>query len=163
MKLLKEIANTQNDLKKSNTSDAGTMDTASKTSDVSFNLMRNAINDKTDLDGADISNYLAKAEKLNDIDTVAFAVEISDKKIPIKIYVAAAEASAFEEALASMLGIDNDYEVAINTLAQKFDIVDVIWPESDEDTWDEESEEPGESDSGSDEESDEDVADLIKK
>jgi hypothetical protein len=133
MKFLKEIAakgDHQNDLKTSDGSDAGKSDLVSKPVDIKFSLMRNMINTQQDvITGSKVNNFLEKAHELNDeIDSVPYAVQTDNGEI-IKIYVNAIEADDFEKALGEMLGIDNDVETAINTLAQKFDIIDVVWPD----------------------------------
>lgn len=128
--LLKEFANrgdTQQDLKTSDGSDAGNTDTA-KNVDVRFNMMRNIINTQGGVSGSDVNDYLERAHELNDeVDTVGFAIETDDGDY-IKVYVNAQQADEFEQELSKMLGLDDDSESAINTLAQKFDIVDVVWP-----------------------------------
>lgn len=132
MSLLKEFAaygDAQSDLKTSDGSDAGAGDVSSKPLDVKFNLMRNAINTDGGVTGSDVNDYLERAHELNDeVDTVGFAIEDDDGGI-IKVYVNAQQAGEFEEQMAKLLGLDDDIEAAINTLAQKFDIVDVVWPE----------------------------------
>ena len=134
MSLLKEFANaqtaqsTQTALKTSDGSDAGKGDVV-KTSDVSFSLMRNTINNSGSVTGSDINDYLERAHELNDeIESVGFAIETDNNDI-IKIYVNAAQADEFEQEMAKLLGMDDDTESAINTLAQKFDVIDVEWPE----------------------------------
>ena len=130
--LLKEFAaygDAQADLKTSDGSDAGRGDVSSKPLDVKFNLMRNAINMDGGVTGSDVNDYLERAHELNDeVDTVGFAIEDDDGGI-IKVYVNAQQAGEFEEQMSKLLGLDDDIEAAVNTLAQKFDIVDVVWPE----------------------------------
>ena len=132
MSLLKEFArgDSQADLKDSDGSDAGKGDTAKKT-DVGFSLMRNMVNKTgSDISGSDVNNYLERAHELNDeVESVGFALEDDTGGI-IKVYVNAQDADAFEEQMSKLLGLDDDIEAAINTLAQKFDIVDVVWPEA---------------------------------
>ena len=129
MSLLKEFAkgDLQQSLKNSDGSDAGRTDTASPT-DVRFSLMRNMIN-HGNVTGSSVSNYLERAHELNDeVDSVGFAIETDNGDL-IKVYVNAQHASEFETECASLLGVDDDVEVAINQLAQKYDIVDVVWPQ----------------------------------
>lgn len=130
MKLLKELAraDVQQDLKTSDGSDAGVNDTAGKPVDVRFSLMRNMINTSGGVSGSDVNDYLERAHELNDeVDTVGFAIETEDGDF-IKVYVNATQADDFEVALSNLLGMDDDSEVALNQLALKFDIVDVVWP-----------------------------------
>jgi hypothetical protein len=47
----------------------------------------------------------------------------------IKVFVNATQADAFEKALADKLGKETDLEMVINDLANKFDVVDVEWPD----------------------------------
>lgn len=133
MKLIQEIEKitgyTQSDLKSSDGSSAGKDDVAAKTADVSFSLMRNVINTQNGVTGSDVSNYLERAHELNDeVDTIGFVIETDDNDF-IKIYVNATQADEFEKEMANLLGLEDDPEAAINTLAQKFDIVDVVWPQ----------------------------------
>ena len=120
------------DLKKSDSSDAGSTDVAGKIrpNDVTFSLMRNTINSDGEVTGSEVADYLERAGELNDeVDTVPFGLETDDGDI-VKVYVNADQADAFEEAMKKMLGIEDDIEEAINKLAQDFDIVDVVWPKS---------------------------------
>lgn len=112
--------------------DSGTTDVVG-TSDITFNSTRNKINVGAEINGSDIANYLEKAAEINDeIETVPFALELDDGGI-VKVFVNADDADAFQMKMAEILGVDVDVEDAINTLAQDFDIVDVIWPDEDED------------------------------
>ena len=136
--LIKELSgngSVQALLKKSDGTDAGSTDIENKAtskSDIGFNLMRNTINTDGPVSGSDITNYIERAEELNDeIDTVPFGLETDDGQI-VKVYVNAEQADAFAEAMKNMLGMEDDIEEAINSLATKFDIVDVVWPESDD-------------------------------
>ncbi len=135
MKLLKTLAESgageiQADLKTSDGSDAGSSD-IKKTSDVGFNLMRNTINTDGEITSSDVNDYLERAHELNDeVDTVAYGLQTSDGSI-VKVYVNEKDAEDFERAMQDMLGLEDDIEEAINQLAQKFDIVDVVWPNAD--------------------------------
>jgi hypothetical protein len=135
MSLLKEFTakgDYQADLKTSDGSDMGSTDTTAKPVDVRFSLMRNMINKDGAVSGSDVNDYLERAEDLNDeVDSVGYALETDGGEM-IKIYVNAAEADEFENELSNLLGLDGDTEAAINTLAQKFDIVDVVWPDDPE-------------------------------
>jgi len=135
MSLLKEFAGVpyqqKPDLKKSDSSDAGKSDVTGKVrqNDVSFSLMRNTINSAGEVTGSDVANYLERAAELNDeVDTVPFGLETGPDGDIVKVYVKAEEADKFEEALKKLLGMEDDIELAINELAQEFDIVDVVWP-----------------------------------
>ena len=127
--------NTQTLLKKSDGSDAGTydvIDKATSADDIGFSLMRNTINSDGKVSGSDVTDYIERAEELNDeVDTVPFGLETDDGKI-VKVYVNAGQADQFEEAMKNMLGLEDDIEEAINRLAAEFDIVDVVWPESED-------------------------------
>ncbi len=129
MSLLKEFVN-QSDLKKSDGSDAGKTDVAAKApaADVKFSLMRNTINSDGQVSGSDVANYLEKAHDINDeVDTVVYGLETSDGEV-VKVYVNATQADAFEAEMKKLLGMEDDIEEAINDLATRFDIVDVVWP-----------------------------------
>jgi hypothetical protein len=127
--LLKEFVN-QTDLKKSDGSDAGKSDVSGKanSNDVKFSLMRNTINSSGEVSGSDVANYLEKAHDINDeVDTVLYGLETSDGDV-VKVYVNATQADAFEAEMKKLLGMEDDIEEAINDLATRFDIVDVVWP-----------------------------------
>lgn len=131
MSLLKEFASGdfQQDLKNADSSAAGKNDLTSKPVDVKFNLMRNMINTNGTVTGSTVNDYLERARDLNDeVDTVGFAIETDNGDL-IKVYVNAQQADEFEEECSKLLGLDDDSESAINTLAQKFDIIDVVWPQ----------------------------------
>ena len=104
-------------------------DSAKAQQDVEFNNLRNNVNIGNDVTSMDVGNYLDKAHELNDeVDTVTFGMETDDGKVA-KVFVNATQADDFEKALADMLGEKDDLEEVINELANKFDIVDVEWPE----------------------------------
>jgi len=131
MSLLKEFAvgDFQQDLKNADTSAAGKNDLTAKPVDVKFNLMRNMINTNGAVTGSSVNDYLERAHDLNDdVDTVGFAIETDNGDL-IKVYVNAQQADEFEEECSKFLGLDDDSESAINMLAQKFDIIDVVWPQ----------------------------------
>lgn len=131
--------NVQAALKTSDGSDAGktdVVDRADAAGDVGFNLMRNTINSSGSVTGSDVADYIERAEDLNDeVDTVPFGLETDDGKI-VKVYVNAEQADKFEEAMKNMLGLEDDIEEAINRLTSDFDIVDVVWPKSDDEDGD---------------------------
>jgi hypothetical protein len=137
--LIKEFTtarpNIQTILKKSDASDAGANDVIDKAragDDVSFSLMRNTINSDGSVTGSDVTDYIERAEELNDeVDTVPFGLETDDGQI-VKVYVNAEQADKFEEAMKNMLGMEDDIEEAINRLTTEFDIVDVVWPTTDD-------------------------------
>ena len=142
MSLLKSIINeapqsggTQNDIKIAGDSDAGkydVLDKAHQSGDVAFSAMRNTINSSGEVTGVDVARYINRAEELNDeVDTVPFGLETDTGEI-VKVYVNATQADEFEEAMKNVLGLEDDIEEAINRLATKFDIIDVVWPRSDD-------------------------------
>ena len=132
MKLLQEFS--QSDLKTSDGSNAGAADTTAKPVGVGFSLMRNMINADGQVSGSDINDYLERAQELNDeVESVGFAIETDDGDI-VKIYVNVQDADKFEEELSNLLGLDGDFEEAVNQLAQKYDIVDVVWPREETET-----------------------------
>ena len=103
-------------------------DTAQANNDVEFNQLRNNVNIGDNVTQMDVNRYLDKAHDLNDeVDSVTFGMENDDGSV-IKVYVNASQADDFENALASLLGKEDDAEEVINQLANKFDIVDVEWP-----------------------------------
>jgi hypothetical protein len=98
--------------------------------------------EESSFDPADVMSKLRSAEKqVNDEeDTVPFGLEDEDGNI-VKVYVKADQADEFETALAEMLASteddDDDDELSDETeiaevlfkLKDKFDIIDVKWPE----------------------------------
>lgn len=152
MSLLKEFSNyeappslaagdAQLALKKADGTNAGVNDTDVK-NDIRFNMMRNILNREGDVTSSDVQNYLERSQEINDeVDTVAFGIETDDDDT-IKVYVNAEQADQFEAEMSKLLGLDGDAEAAINTLAQTFDIVDVVWPNDPE--GDDENEDPDE-------------------
>lgn len=104
-------------------------DSAHAASDVEFNQLRNNVTFGDKITAQDVNRYLDKAHEINDqVDSVAFGLETSDGKV-VKVYVNANQANEFEKTMSQMLGNEDDVEVAINTLANKFDVIDVEWPE----------------------------------
>jgi len=95
--------------------------------------------DTNKFDSSDVMSKIESASKRNakERDTVAFGLEDEDGNM-IKVYVADADAEQFEKQLAAMLAgedSDNDdsntsIEIAevLFKLKDKFDIVDVEWP-----------------------------------
>ena len=134
MKLIKELENTANiqaDLKKSDATDAGNGDAADST-DLEFKTLRSNISKPDEITGAAVKDYLEKAAEINDeVDTIVFGLEDDDGSI-VKVYVAADQADNFEAKMAELLGLEDDLEAAINKAAEQFDIVDVVWPESED-------------------------------
>lgn len=105
-------------------------DTAAAKRDVEFKQLRNNVNLSDNISQSTVSDYLDKAHELNDeVDTITFGMETSDGDV-IKVYVNAQQADKFEEALSQLLGKEDDLEKVVNDLANTFDIVDVVWPES---------------------------------
>lgn len=104
-------------------------DSASAQADVEFKQLRNNVNVGDNVSQMDVDRYLDKAHELNDeVDSITFGMETDDGSI-VKVWVNAQEADAFEAALAELLGQEDDVEEVINMLADKFDIVDVEWPQ----------------------------------
>jgi hypothetical protein len=111
--------------------DINTLDKTSNSNDISFNNARNRLTGNN-VNVLDITNYLNKAKEINDeVDTIAFGLELDDGKV-VKVYVDAQQADNFEKALGDMLGKEDDIEEVINSMAQTFNIVDVVWPETNE-------------------------------
>lgn len=85
---------------------------------------------------------LDQSAKYDEIDTVTFGLETDDGKV-VKVYVKAEQATEFETALSNKLGEKDDIEEILNELAKDFEIVDVVWPDKDEDTSEEDEESDG--------------------
>jgi hypothetical protein len=83
-----------------------------------------------------VINKLDRSVKLDEVDTVTFGLETDDGKI-VKVYVNAEQAEAFEKALSTKLGEIDDIEEVLNELSKEYEIVDVEWPDE-EDNDDEE-------------------------
>ena len=110
-----------------------------KIGDLGFSLIKNMINTDNSVTGTDVTNYLQKADDINDeVDTVVFGLETDTGEV-VKVYVAVPDADAFEKAMSEKLGTEDDIEDVIAELAQDFDIVDVEWPEGDDEDEDEET------------------------
>lgn len=93
---------------------------------------------RTTLNHEDIMQHISRAEEDEDsVETITFGLETDNDEI-VKVYVAVSDADAFEKELAKLLGTEDTIEDALNELADKFDIVDVVWPEGDEEEADEE-------------------------
>ncbi len=111
--------------------------------------------EESSFDPADVMSKLRDAEKQVDYedDTVAFGMEDEDGNV-VKVYVKAEQGDEFESALASMLAgaddendeddVSDESEIAevLFKLKDKFDIVDVKWPEIEGDEEEEQSMEP---------------------
>lgn len=83
-----------------------------------------------------VESHLDGAAAKDEIDAVTFGLETSDGDL-VKIYVAATDADGFEKALSDRFESDISIEDLINGLADDFDIVDVQWPDSSDDSNDE--------------------------
>lgn len=104
-------------------------DSAAGQSDVEFKQLRNNVNVGNNVTQMDVNRYLNKAHDVNDeVDTVTFGLEMDDGSI-VKVYVATADSDEFEKMMSTMLGRYDDIEEVINLAGDKFDIVDVEWPE----------------------------------
>lgn len=106
-----------------------------------WHVIKEMIDDDSEtFDAADVFSKLDAAQKRseNEQDTVAFGLEDEDGTI-IKVYVNAHDAEEFEDALAMTLSAEDengDYESSPKEIAEvlfllkdKFEIVDVVWPE----------------------------------
>jgi hypothetical protein len=82
-----------------------------------------------------VEMHLDGAAAKDEIDAVTFGLETSDGDL-VKIYVAATDADGFEKAMAERFRNDVSVEDLINDLADEFDIVDVEWPDGDDDDTD---------------------------
>lgn len=104
-----------------------------------YNFVKEDTGEK--FDQADVISKLKASEKRNELgrDAVAFGMENEDGEI-VKVYVRAEQAEDFEKALARALGKegeDNEDETTeaveiaeiLFKLRDKFDIIDVQWPE----------------------------------
>lgn len=78
-----------------------------------------------------VKDQLTRAATKDEVDTVAFGLETDDGKI-VKVYVNAEHAEKFETEMAEMLGEVDDIEEALNQISKDIEVVDVEWPEDDE-------------------------------
>lgn len=101
-----------------------------------------------DFDPAEVVSRLKATEKKSNTendDTVAFGLEDSNNNV-VKVYVRTDQASDFEKSLQQILNGDSDKEdfdgeageapdvaEVLYNLKDKFDIVDVVWPDDQED------------------------------
>jgi hypothetical protein len=83
---------------------------------------------------ADVQKSIERKERDEEIDCVLYGVETDDGHI-IKIWVMADQAAAFEEELAQSLGQDDDIEDVLRDIDSKLKncIVDVEWPDIEDD------------------------------
>jgi hypothetical protein len=79
-----------------------------------------------------VKDQINRSITKDEVDTVAFGLETDDGKI-VKVYVNAENAEKFEQEMAEMLGEVDDIEEALNQISKDIEIVDVEWPEDDED------------------------------
>lgn len=79
----------------------------------------------------EVSDKLTRQAKLDDVETVTFGLETDDGKI-VKVFVNKDDAEKFEKLMADALGSTDSVEEAINKAAGEVDIVDVEWPEADD-------------------------------
>lgn len=129
---------------------------------------------------ADVMSKLAAAEKYSRLaqDTTAFGLEDSDGNV-IKVMVPTEQAEEFEDALATLLGGTKEDENGEETtgveiaevlfeLKDRFEIVDVVWPDIEGDVEEEEEadvepEEQPDSDESDDDQSDDgDIEDELE-
>lgn len=96
-----------------------------------FSLMKN-LTDKGPVSMSQVSSYLDAAhKKYDEEESVCFGLEQDDGSI-VKVYVAKDQGDAFEAALSTLLGKEDDVERVIDMLATDFDIVTVEWPDEDQ-------------------------------
>jgi len=76
------------------------------------------------------NDRLARAEKMDSVDTVCFGIETDDDRI-VKVFVKQEQADAFEVALAKSLAEHETIEDSLNELSSEFEIIDVEWPKDD--------------------------------
>ena len=87
-------------------------------------------------DAEEVNDKIEDAEDdASAVDTVTFGLETDDDQI-VKVYVAVEDADAFEEKLSAMLGEVDDIEELLKTLGEEFDIVDIEWPDDEDDAED---------------------------
>ena len=80
----------------------------------------------------DVHEILSAAhEAEEEVETEAFGLETDEGDI-VKVYVNIKDSDGFEKALADMLGTEDDIETALEKLSKSFDIVDVEWPDMEE-------------------------------
>jgi len=87
--------------------------------------------DSNDVEG-EVADKLKRAAKIDEVDTITFGLETDDGKI-VKVFVKAEDAEKFEKLMADLLGEEDSIEDALNRVANEVDIVDVEWPEEEED------------------------------
>ena len=108
---------------------------------VRFTTKAGPVSEATEkFDQADVISKLKASEKRNELnkDSVAFGIEDDTGRVT-KVYVRAEQGEDFERALANALGREDDDEDQANsateiadvlyTLRDKFDFVDICWPE----------------------------------
>lgn len=79
-----------------------------------------------------VKDQISRAQTKDEVDTIAFGLETDDGQI-VKVYVNAEHAEKFEQEMAEMLGEVDDIEEALNRVSKDIEIVDVEWPEEEED------------------------------
>lgn len=128
LKAVNEDLNAFNNMR--NASDV--TDKATTFGDVQFNQLRNSVKLGNEITQMDVSKYLNKAHEINDeVETVTFGLEQSDGAV-VKVFVNASQSDDFEKHLSTLLGKYDNVEDAINDAADKFDIIDVEWPNGDQ-------------------------------
>lgn len=99
-------------------------------------------------DAKDVQDALTSAAEEEEVETVTFGLEDESENI-VKVFVNVTDAEGFEEALSKALGEDESIEDILDELSKEFDIVNVIWPEDNDPTGDEDFED-AEGDEGAD-------------
>lgn len=80
----------------------------------------------------DVHSLLKSAEeKDEEVETVTFGLETEEGDV-VKVYVNVEDADKFEEALSKLLGTEDDLEKVLDELSNEYDIVDVKWPNVDD-------------------------------
>lgn len=100
-----------------------------------------------------VHSQLDKAATDDEIDAQCFGLEMEDGKV-VKVYVKQEDAEAFEEAMSARLGEDDDIKTALEELGKEFEIVEIVWPDEDEEENSEEDEDGEEEDEEAEEDGD---------
>jgi hypothetical protein len=97
-----------------------------------FSFLKRGADNELSLDKDEFDLKIKRAIDMDEVDTVTFGLETDDGRI-VKVYVKAEQADDFEKALADMLGRVDVIEDALNELSSEFEIVDVDWPDDEQD------------------------------
>jgi hypothetical protein len=94
-----------------------------------------------------VHDQLDKAAKDEELDAQCFGLEMEDGAV-VKVYVKKEQAEDFEEAMSKRLGEEDDIKTALEELGKEFEILEVVWPDEDEEE-DKEGEEDEDKEDGS--------------